>query len=47
MRKRAKENHTLNHLFEFLPFQITVIVSVIMRKHDADQILLAVIILGH
>lgn len=37
----------LNHLHELLPLQITVIVPVVVRKHDADQVFLAVIILGH
>lgn len=37
----------LNHLLELLPLQVTVIVSIVVRKHDADQVLLAVIILGH
>lgn len=43
----GKIHPMLNHLFEFLSLQITVIVSVVVREHDADQILLTVIIFGH
>jgi hypothetical protein len=37
----------LNHLLELLPFQVTVVVSIVVRKHDADQVLFAVIIFGY
>jgi len=42
-----KIHSMLNHLLELLPFQVTVVVSIVVRKHDADQVLFAVIIFGY
>lgn len=42
-----RKNQEIVYLLEFFSFQIAIVILIVVREHDAHQILFAMIILSH